>query len=1311
MKMTPTARQIAHSPLLSVRTLNIGTIDRLSGNTAWAEAIIERYKPSGETDLPSVDFVYQEMAAQEAAESVTELNTLITTINNIRLNANILNQNYMNRYYLNVQERCELLINRLESNIYVSGNAERIKEIYRDVIRTEYVPVEERIFKERMREAVKAAGLPPVSTGAVSDASGTTVSGMYRSGMTGSGMSRSEMGRSGMDNFGMRVMPYARRIAQLTGRTRTGSEGAGGDLLNDGSPMVQRMPMIRDMRFASEWTSQAARQFFWRVQRAAEAEQEIILQSSGTVSLIYLEKQLRSMNDAQFRHFTEELSTRVRTSIEDAASQVVREERLRKSGIVGRNTAALSRTGQNEDTGFMSENGKEAVTRTGNETFGMDRGENGQTSEDVGYASASDMPDGMSYGDMSGSGAFPEEILTAIKGETTVENTGGTSEHDYPGREAILAYLKGQGSRENQDTGVVNEYVAETLRSMHIVEDNREIAGSIAQRIIDMPMLQWNEFQKGLPGIMKEYPATKNLLTTYFNKVKLIYDRNGLNIPSEDRGGDRQDAPSEDRGGDGLNVPSQDGGMGRTGFPPQETDDGGTGADHERTDESTIRNIRMSAEKSAFLELLQYIHSDGISNMLFTEKQILQSGYLGTDTEEELSKIDRLEAAPELTYRSGNAADELKSLTPEEWHAFTQLLTEAGHRTRSGDGSMSVSRAEAGSGVQAGFGAEAGAGVQEVSRTKADAGLKDMSDGIDGELRKPAGDMITEHQPIAESIAQGILNMSMLKWTELQDILGGIRTEYPETGDVLDTYFDEVHRIHVSRSADTPGESVSGGNMPDADKVDGSVPGGSSPGGNMPDAGSHDISTSDGIWPDQNISAGIASGRNSLSADELERNITMSAEKAALIRLMTGADGTDIYGVLGLERGILQSGIFGDEDVSEELSMVERLRSQPELVYRNVGFEQSHILPGRDADEVSDGTSGMGIKERIWTQMNAAADMDDMLSEISQDMNVHMDVRRYVYAGERNIYSTPYNRFILNETAARSGAVTMTGAAAGAGAGYSGAAGSIQAAGAAGAGMGRTAGRTGTGISAEAPAGEYAQETQEIAQAALEMLRSSRVGMTDEPVHADMRSMTASGMQETDISYAVNLPYVTIYAAGDQTGYMGFADRAGDMESAGQMTDTAAGRRTGPTWNRQTGNAAAGGIVSSLPEYAEPEYADYGIPDIVINAPVRARRDESADTDTERSSETVQRTQETFKDIDFVTRTQTTQEHVIRESQADLKSAIEKLDQHQTEIDKLKASEKQLTRFTDEMTRASIRGDIMRDISSRLRMERLRNGL
>ena len=92
-------------------------------------------------------------------------------------------------------------------------------------------------------------------------------------------------------------------------------------------------------------------------------------------------------------------------------------------------------------------------------------------------------------------------------------------------------------------------------------------------------------------------------------------------------------------------------------------------------------------------------------------------------------------------------------------------------------------------------------------------------------------------------------------------------------------------------------------------------------------------------------------------------------------------------------------------------------------------------------------------------------------------------------------------------------------------------------------------------------------------------------------------------------------------------------------------------------------------------------------------------------------TETVRRVESTVRDIEFVTRTQSTQDQQIRETQTDLTRMLERLDEHQREIDSLKQSERQFAGYADTMTRAAVRGDIMQDIASRLRMERLRSGI
>ncbi len=1089
MKMMPSARQIARTSLLPVRVLNIGTFDRLSGNTAFASEIIARYEPAGETDLPSVDFVYQEMAEQDALDGITELSTLITTINSIRYNVNILNQSYMSRYYLTLQSRCELLMQRLEANIHAAGALTQYRQIYRDVIRAEYVPADRDSFGARMSEAAARAGISVTDT----------------------------------------------RISRMRGRRAAG------------------IPMIRDMRFASEWRSQSARQFFWRVQRAPKAQQDIILQSAGAGSLITLSDELRGMSELRFRHFVRNLSQRTTARIAQAADEVVAQERLRSAGIVGRGVDADRIAGRIGAEGESSETtdaqgqdashyadraaaaGDETKDSIGRAILGLlreHRAENPEAASDAGvraYAGAtgSDMDD-----QYPGRAAVLQYLRAYMTGEAEADaQTKDAVRQDFDTDKSADAARIGRGTEQAGDAGTVGDagkavhmpredsLLSAALRDTRIVQENQPVVESIARSILDMPQTQWIQFQSELEDLGKEHPQARELLDVYFQKAEQIHVA-----------GRPAASPADGTGAESV--------PGIYGISPD-----------------MEANIRMSAQKSAFLEMLRDIHTGGTESMLSVERLMLESDIFSeADTGEEMAEIARLESMPELTYRTEQAVSALEDMSPQEWDVFSHQL-----ELRAGQGGRKVRTARTAH--------EEGGVPSEASQ--------DTLSAVEMILRGAAGNA------------------------------------------------SEV-RLEASSSA----------------AADGAV-----------------------------MEAYRASG---LAAEAQD-----------------GAPGQE------------------DTDVRE---------SAEDIVYR-----------------------------------------------ITQDMRGEMDVRRYVYAGERSVYRSPYSRLMLREMSSRAAQNAAAGGTADAGSAGGRTGGAGAGAGAAVAAAGGTAGGAGYGT----------------AQTVLEMLRGGRIGMyrrrgggaRTDGTSADGSLQTGAG---TDMSAGVRTEntgisgdlttrrtslgdaypdvtilrtssgydtsgdgayddiydidrsdsYTYVYPAG--AGAEGGIDIAGGYIGSRSLTDaypggdisypasgrgyTAAGIYTAAGTYGADGIYGTDGIYSTG-GYGGDEPGSYTPADIVINAPSGRHGTDEDDAGRSTVTETVRRVESTVRDIEFVTRTQSTQNQQIRETQTDLTRMLERLDEHQREIDSLKQSERQFAGYADTMTRAAVRGDVMQDIASRLRMERLRSGI
>ncbi len=551
-------------------------------------------------------------------------------------------------------------------------------------------------------------------------------------------------------------------------------------------------------------------------------------------------------------------------------------------------------------------------------------------------------------------------------------------------------------------------------------------------------------------------------------------------------------------------------------------------------------------------------------------------------------------------------ARELERLSPQEWELFTERLDIRENEKRANEqdypgelpGRLTAGYAR----LPVSGNAEAGVVLREVLRADRQG---DESDGEGTQQQPEMVHIIRDNQPVADGIAQSILDMAPGQWTEFKARLTQIATDDPRAGDIVAQCFERAERLNVTREET---EADSSGHITAA-------------------------------------------------------NVRMSSEKAAFLEMFSDIKSSDIPVMLSIEKNILQSSIFAGVDVSEELSRIDQLEKAPELalIYRKDNGADTAENPMGTADQKRAAVpNGIGT-----TEAKVHENIAGIITDALQDMHEELDVRRYVYAGERNIYRSAYNRLMLREMASEAGRdagvnassqITVSGRATG---------------------NAPSASLTDRRMSDSLTSAQRAAGT---AQSVLEILRGSRVGINE-----------ASG----------------------------FAGALGEdaRSSAGPLYTAGAGGRVGVRGSATgaSGIAGASGANADM-EYItqsahEPEYDDYQIPNIVINAPEARPRQEEDEAGRRVSEETIQRTETTVKDINFITRTQSTQERAMHTAQTDLKNAMDTLSRHQTEIDKLKISEKRFAGYADRMTNASIRGDVMRDIAARLRMERLRSGM
>ena len=863
------------------------------------------------------------------------------------------------------------------------------------------------------------------------------------------------------------------------------------------------------------------------------------------------------------------------------------------------------------------------------------------------------------------------------------------------------------------------------------VINNRSIAESISRIVLDMPAGQWTQMLDGLRDEEASYPEAARLLNVYLRRAEEnvagnVHLRHAEENTAEHEGasdagakayGDIRDDMEMERG------TASAGSSGRTEASAEAADITKAAGSSDKTGAAAeAAGIRMSAQKAALIELLSSADADNISIILGIEKRILQSEIFdGMDVSEEISEIERLEAAPELVYKasageasrqpddggeeaaesavrherspelvyktsageasrqsadsveepakpavrygSTNADDhgiyppkvsavsgskdtalhrpggdfdegetgtaesiarELERLSPQEWELFTERLSIRENEKRANE--QDYPRELPGR-LTAGYPrlhmsekAETGAVLREVLEADRQS---DESDG-EGTLQQPEMmHIIRDNQPVADGIAQSILDMTPGQWAEFKAKLTQIASDDPRAGDIVEQCFERAERLNETRE------------MAEAD----------------------------------------SSGNTTAS------NVRMSSEKAAFLEMFSNIKSSDIPVMLSIEKDILQSSIFAGVDVSEELSRIDQLEKTPELalIYRKDNEADTAENPMEAAGQKRAAGSN-GIET---TEARVHENIAGIITDALQDMHEELDVRRYVYAGERNIYRSNYNRLMLREMsseAARNAAVSASSDA-------------------------LASGRmTGTAPSASltdrrmSDSATSAQRAAGTAQSVLEILRGSRVGINE-----------ASGLAGA-LGEGARSSAGTIYTAGvgGRVGVRGSVTGASGIAGADGVPGANGTDGAGGAPGASGANADMEYIMQSA---RDPEYDDYQIPNIVINAPsVRASQEED-EAGRRVSEETIQRTETTVKDINFITRTQSTQERAMHTAQTDLKNAMDTLSRHQTEIDKLKISEKRFAGYADRMTNASIRGDVMRDIAARLRMERLRSGM
>lgn len=238
----------------------------LQASSAFADAIIAKYTASEGLDLPSAAFVYPENAS-DAAETMDRLSAQLITLNRIRVQMNVYNQRWLHQFALSLHSSCRMLLRQLN----ISGSAFPGSASQASVRELEHVLRE---LGENKTETTQEETILRILTAA----------------------SRGNGARE-------------RYMSRLYMRLQESGKGAGESrqelLYRAGTELL----LLKDPGSASGsvgngWALEAARQFFWRVQRAPEQERKLLLQASGYGAIVSLERALQSMNSTQFRRFS-----------------------------------------------------------------------------------------------------------------------------------------------------------------------------------------------------------------------------------------------------------------------------------------------------------------------------------------------------------------------------------------------------------------------------------------------------------------------------------------------------------------------------------------------------------------------------------------------------------------------------------------------------------------------------------------------------------------------------------------------------------------------------------------------------------------------------------------------------------------------------------------------------------------------------------------------------------------------------------------------------------------------------------------------
>ena len=336
------ALQLGSNYQLPVHILYRSIPGRLGGDLSFADAIIAKYKSTDDQELPSADFAYPKFGERDAGEALTELSRQLILMNRIRIQMNIRNYRIMQRYSLTVSARCDQLLNMLlmRTNIYSGVSQASVRELMQ-------------IHRELRKKIDESAGrdvpvkLPSVTPYMQEENESELIVRILTAASRGNGTRerymRQLMGR-------IQSLGITENRNSYTSITRT--------LLRKAEAELFRLPERETGSSMTIWMSEAAKQFFWRIQRTPEPLRSIFLRAGGFSSLVSFEKVLKSMSTESFRAFAEPFMQRISASLSEPVRTTGRgstgeeygdEEWLRLYHVTENATAALETSSRGRD--------------------------------------------------------------------------------------------------------------------------------------------------------------------------------------------------------------------------------------------------------------------------------------------------------------------------------------------------------------------------------------------------------------------------------------------------------------------------------------------------------------------------------------------------------------------------------------------------------------------------------------------------------------------------------------------------------------------------------------------------------------------------------------------------------------------------------------------------------------------------------------------------------------------------------------------------------------------------------------------------